>query len=95
MAVTVVSAVQSVWLQEVVNSYTTDQEAQNLLARLCLHSPDEHDYTLSQGVIRKDNKIWVSNNSALRTELISVLHDSAIGGHSGMHATYHRLKKLF
>jgi hypothetical protein len=91
MAVTVVSAVQPVWLQEVLNSYVTDPDAQNLLAQLCVHSPDKHGHSLSQGVIRKDNIIWVGNNSALRTKIVAALHDSAVGDHSGMHATYHRL----
>jgi len=39
--------------------------------------------------------IWTGNNSALQTKLIAAFHSSAIGGHSGANATYHRLKKLF
>jgi hypothetical protein len=37
----------------------------------------------------------VAHNSALQTKLISALHASAIGGHSGIQATYQRVKKLF
>jgi hypothetical protein len=37
----------------------------------------------------------VGNNSALQTKLISAFHASAIGGHSGIEATYQRLKHLF
>jgi hypothetical protein len=37
----------------------------------------------------------VGQNSALRTKLVAAVHDSSAGRHSGMHATYHRLKKLF
>jgi hypothetical protein len=37
----------------------------------------------------------VGQNSALHTKLISAFHSSALGGHSGIHATYHRLKKVF
>jgi hypothetical protein len=95
MALTAVSEVQPRWIQEVTNSYVTDSDAQSLLTRLCVHSPDEYGYSLSQGVIRKGNLIWVGHNSALRTKLVAALHDSAMGGHSGVHATYHRLKKLF
>jgi hypothetical protein len=39
--------------------------------------------------------ILVGQNFALQTKLVATLHDSAVGGHSGVHATYHRLKKLF
>jgi hypothetical protein len=95
MALTVVSEVQPRWIQKVTNSYVTDSDAQSLLTRLCVHSPDEYGYSLSQGVIRKGTLFWVCHNSALRTKLVAALHDSATGGHSGVHTTYHRLKKLF
>jgi hypothetical protein len=65
MDVTVASVVQPVWLQEVLNSYTSDSEAQTTLTQLCAHSPDEHGYSLSQGVIRKGDRIWLGNNYAL------------------------------
>lgn len=95
MAISVVSVVQLVWLQEVLNSYVTDGEAQTLLAQLSVHSLDEHGFSLSQVVIRKEHRIWLGNNSALRTKIVVALHDNALGGHSGIHATYQRLKKLF
>jgi hypothetical protein len=46
-------------------------------------------------VIRKDQQIWVGENSALKTKIIVALHDSSLGGHSGTTTTYHRVKKLF
>jgi hypothetical protein len=46
MAMTSVSEVQSLWIQEVLNSYTIDSEAQDWLARLSLQSPDELGYNL-------------------------------------------------
>jgi hypothetical protein len=45
--------VKLVWIQEVMNSYTTDVEAQTLLAQLAVHSPNEEGYSLQQGIIRK------------------------------------------
>jgi hypothetical protein len=95
MSITAISEVQPRWLQEVLNSYITDQMAQNLLTRLVVHSPDEQGFSLSQGIIRKDYMIYIGNNSALRTKLISTLHDSALGGHSGIQSTYQRIKKVF
>ena len=95
MSVNAMSLVQSNWVQEVTNSYETDAEAQELLQQLALHSPDEKGFSLQHGLIRFKGRIWIGANSALRTKLISALHDSAIGGHSGTTATYQRLKKLF
>lgn len=89
------SEVQPAWLQEVVNSYVTDIEAQRRLTELALASPDEHGYSLQNGLIRFQGRVWLGANSALHTKLITAFHASAIGGHSGVEATYQRLKRLF
>lgn len=83
------------WIQEVVNSYATDADAQQLLTELAVSSPNDKGFMLSGGLIKKHDKIWVGANSGLQSKLIAVFHSSPIGGHSGIHATYHRLKKLF
>jgi hypothetical protein len=95
MSLQAVSQVQPQWIQEVLNSYATDSQAQELLAQLAVSSPSTHGFSLHNGIIRKGPLIWIGNNSALQTRLISAFHSSAIGGHSGTNATYHRLKKLF
>jgi hypothetical protein len=58
-------------------------------------SPDEHGYNLSHGLIRFNGRIWIGANSAIQTKLIVAIYASAIGGHSGVQATYHCLKRLF
>ena len=83
------------WIQEVLNSYYTDTEAQALVQSLTLHSPNEQGYYLDQEVIKKDKHIWLANNSAIRTKVISALHSSPIGGHSRIAATYHKVKQFF
>lgn len=95
MALQVVSQVQPQWIQEVLNSYATDAQAQELLSQLAIVSPNSDGFSLDRGLIRKGNLIWIGNNSALQTKLIAAFHSSAIRGHSGVNATYHRLKKLF
>lgn len=40
-------------------------------------------------------QIWIGHNSTLQTKLITSMHSTPIGGHSGVAATYSRLKKLF
>ena len=95
MAIQAVSSAQPQWIQEVTNSYVTDKEAQALLARLALVSPDDHGFSLDKGVIRKQGKIWVGHNSAVQTRIIAAMHSSPVGGHSGQKATYHRVNNLF
>lgn len=72
-----------------------DPMAQYLLTRLAVHSPDEKGYSLEQGLIKYNGKVWIAQNLALQTRLIAALHSSVVGGHSGMKATYYRLKKGF
>lgn len=79
MSVQMVTQVQPLWIQEVINSYATDAFAQELLAQLAVHSPNEDGFSLHQGVIRKEGLIWIAHNSALKTKLISALRDSAVG----------------
>ncbi|KAK1693348.1 hypothetical protein QYE76_010045 [Lolium multiflorum] len=95
MTIQATSSVQPVWMQEIVNSYVTDPDAQQRLVQLAIASPDDHGYELSQGVIKFQGRVWIGANSALQTKIISALHSSAVGGHSGMQATYQRLKRLF
>ena len=95
MAIQAVSMAQPVWLQEVSNSYRTDSMAQQLLTQLAIHSPDSSGYSLHNGLIRFKGKLWIGNNSALQTKIIAAFHASPIGGHSGITATYHRVKGLF
>jgi len=90
-----VSLVKTDWVQEVSNSYTTDARAQQLLQQLAVTSPDPAGYSLDNGLIRHHNKLWIGNNSALKTKLIASFHSTAIGGHSGTAATYQRLKNHF
>ena len=90
-----VSLVKPDWVQEVLNSYTTDARAQQLLQQLAVTSPDPAGYSLDNGLIRHHNKLWIGNNSALQTKLIASFHSTAIGGHSGTAATYQRLKNHF
>jgi hypothetical protein len=87
--------VRPLWLWEVINSYATDQFVQDLIQQLALSSPNSEGYSLYQGIIRLGQQIWVGENSVLRTKLIHAFHSSAVGGHSGVQATYNRLKKQF
>ena len=93
-AMQAVSSVQPAWVQEVINSYATDPHAQQLLQKLAVSSPDDNGYSLQNGLIRQQEKVWIGSNSALQTKLIAAFHSSALGGHSGVAATYYKLNLL-
>jgi hypothetical protein len=94
-AVQSVSVTQPQWVQEVINSYVVDPAAQQLLTELAVVNPNAKGFSLSNGLIKKEGRIWVGANSGLQTKLITTFHSSPVGGHSGIQATYQRLKKLF
>ena len=90
-----ISGVTPIWLQEVLNSYTNDSVSQRLLTELAVVSPNASGYSLKHGLIYRNTQILVGANTALRTKVIAAFHSSAVGGHSGVQATYQRVKKLF
>jgi hypothetical protein len=57
MAVQAVSIVYPKWIQEVLNSYATDPQAQDLLTQLAIQSPNDKGFSLDSGLIRKGQLI--------------------------------------
>ena len=83
------------WLEIIVEGYEKDPLAQKLLSELALSSPNDQGYALDKGVIRYQGKIWLGSHSEAHDAVLKALHSSAIGGHSGMEATYQRVAALF
>jgi len=83
------------WLADVTASYASNPESTKLLQELSVNPHSHPPFTLHHGVIRYSGRIWVGNNHQLQQNIISTLHDSALGGHSGFPVTYSRIKKLF
>jgi hypothetical protein len=90
-----ISVVIPVWIQEVLNYYHNDSAATSFLQEQVVVQSNDSDYSLTDGVIRYKDKIWIGQNLALQTKLITSFHGKALGGHSGIQTTYHRLKKMF
>lgn len=90
-----VSSCNPVWLQRVTQGYADDPEAQSLLAELAINPENSKGYTLVDGVIRFRGRIWLGKNRLAQEHVMKALHDSAVGGHSGSLATYHRIRALF
>jgi hypothetical protein len=39
--------------------------------------------------------VWIAKNSLAQQHILEAVHDNGIGGHSGIYATYSRIKTLF
>lgn len=83
------------WMQKLKQGYEEDDQAKKLLMELAV-SPEAHqDYTLKEGVLRYKGRVWVGNNTTAQQHILIAMHDSGIGSHSGISATYARIKQLF
>ena len=89
------SVCQAQWLETVVESYSQDTRAQELLAKLAVAPDSVTNFTLRDGLVRYKCRIWVGADPELQTRLIAAVHSTAVGGHSGVSVTYRRLKQIF
>jgi transposase InsO family protein len=81
------------WIEELKGSYENDEWAQQILReddRL-----GEGHIAKHQGVIRVKGRLYVGQSHGWRCKIITWMHDSHVGGHSGMLGTYQRAKRMF
>ena len=83
------------WLAEVVDGYLDDPFSARLLQELSVAPLSHPPYTLQGGLIRYKDRVWIGDNKQLHSRIITALHSSAVGGHSGFPVTFSRIKKLF
>jgi hypothetical protein len=89
-----VSQCKADWLEEVAKGYQMDPVAVDKLEQLATKT-HQGNYTFRQGLIRYKGRLWIGNNDKMQQEILHALHSSPVGGHSGVHATYHRVKQTF
>jgi hypothetical protein len=89
------STIQPKWLQTVVDNYSQDPHAQQLLTELAVTGSTDTGFCLKEGVIWYKNRIWLGAFGEAHRAILLAMHSSAIGGHSGIQGTYQRIKKLF
>jgi hypothetical protein len=91
-----ISVAKPMWIKEVLASYGNDTTITSLLEEFLITPPPPGShYSIQAGILRYKGKIMVGSNTQLRLKLIKALHSSAVGGHSGMRASYQRVKKIF
>lgn len=89
-----ISACQPKWLEVVLSSYHEDPATQHLLQKLSLQPQGIDNFTLVDGVIRFKGRVWLGTHTKAKQAILLSMHNSGIGGHSGVNATYHRIKSL-
>jgi Integrase zinc binding domain len=82
-------------LQELQASYIDDAWASTVLEGKIIAEESKNKISIHQGIIRVKCRIYVGSSSDWRAKVILTLHDSSVGGHSGIQGTYQRVHKLF
>jgi hypothetical protein len=78
------SAASPQWVDLVVDSYQQDPLAKEMITKLSVNSAFVPHFTLSHGLLRYKNRIWVGDDDSLKHKLVEAFHHSPIGGHSGV-----------
>jgi hypothetical protein len=86
---------QPKWLEDVVASYSENSHAKELLSKLAVNKDSVPGFSLVNGLLRYKNRIWVGCDIELQQQLLKAFHSSPVVGHSGVLATYQKLKQLF
>lgn len=89
-----VSSCQPDWVAKVKEGYLEDAIALKLLEKLADPNTNHQDYTLQDGLIKHQGRVWLGTNKLAHQHVIPAFHSSGLGGHSGFHATYYRIRQL-
>lgn len=68
---------------------------QEIIAAKTLDSAAKPEYEYIQGILRYNGRLCIGNNEDLRLRIMQHIHDSSLGGHSGMQGSYKRAKSIF
>lgn len=92
-----ISSVMNDWMGQIQDSVQMDGKLQGLqgLIDAIKETPSvSNKYQVLNGVLTRKGKLVVGDDKALQTKLIAFFHASAVGGHSGIHATNQRLSRV-
>lgn len=83
---TALTTVVPVRMQKVINSYKSD---------ILLDATTYPEFQLTSGVVRYKGRVAIGSDPVLRKAILTEMHASSYGGHSGILGTYMRAKGVF
>lgn len=89
------SSIVHVWEKEARKSYVGDALVEKLKLEFENEDGTDDDWQVQARLVKKKNKFYIGESGEVRKRIMKELHSSAIGGHSGMQATYQRIKRTF
>jgi hypothetical protein len=83
------------WLEIIEEGYTQDEQTKLLLTELSVSGSNDKGFSLKDGLIRYKGKVWLGSHGGAHKAILVALHNSGLGGHCGIAATYNKVKALF
>jgi len=89
-----ISTINAELLANSKKSWEDDEDLQAILHKLSNGEPVPK-YSYSQGLLYRKGKLAVGRDVVPQTQIVQFLHDSALGGHSGVEVTTKRITSPF
>ncbi|KAH6786813.1 hypothetical protein C2S52_006365 [Perilla frutescens var. hirtella] len=83
------------WVQEVLTSYAEDVLCKDIIAAKHVDPEAYPKFTLTQGILRYKGRVVIGNTQELKAKILTTMHNTPYGGHSGINGTYMRLNEVF
>jgi hypothetical protein len=90
-----ITTVTPTWVEDIETSYDSDAVCKQLIAQATAGTTLPVHYTFHSGILRYKGRISVGNDNLLKNKLLETFHSSPLGGHSGVRASYHCIKRIF
>lgn len=90
-----ISNVVPVWIQKVLSSYINDPFCSKILTAKAMDATVYPEFKLDGGLLRYKCRLVIGAAKELRLSILTEMHGSAYGGHSGILGTYMRTKSIF
>nr|GEV78614.1 Ty3/gypsy retrotransposon protein [Tanacetum cinerariifolium] len=81
--------------ERIQESWLTDPSIQQVITSLQTNGNIGSKFTWLNDQLRRNGSLVIGSNASLRTKLLKYYHNEPMGGHSGVEATYKRLKAMF
>ena len=95
LTVAAISSSTPRWLEIILEGYNQDDQTKQLLTELSLTGSNDKGFTLTDEIIKFKGRIWLGSHTEAHKAVLLALHSSGLGGHSGITATYHKVRALF
>ena len=93
--VAAISTCQPLWLTEISDGYAQDSKARTIMQALAVDKDAVPKFTLTEGILGWNGRIWVGDNKELQLKLFTAFHTSSMGGHYIWGSRHLRATQIF